>query len=58
MSRWDENTLPLAWAILSVALLSPFAAGQTFAKHEAHSKAIEEAYGDWLDATNAKDLTR
>ena len=58
MSRRDENTLPLAWAILSVALLSPFAAGQTFAKHEAHSKAIEEAYGDWLDATNAKDLTR
>lgn len=58
MSCWDETTLPLAWAILGVALLSSVATGQTFAKREGHRKAIEKAYVDWVDAANAKDLTR
>ena len=32
--------------------------GQTAAREEVHHKAIDNAYRDWLDATNAKDLGR
>jgi uncharacterized protein (TIGR02246 family) len=50
--------LVVAGAILGVTLLSPVATGQTFARQEAHRKAIEKAYADWVDAANDKDLNR
>jgi len=42
--------LVVAGAILGVTLLSPAATGQIFARQEAHRKAIEKAYADWVDA--------
>jgi len=43
-------------AILGLSLLLPFAAGRALAQHEVHREAIDNAYRDWVDATNAKDL--
>jgi ketosteroid isomerase-like protein len=45
-------------AMLSVMLLLPYAARPAFAQQETHSEAIDNAYRDWVDATNAKDLNR
>ena len=45
-------------AILSIMLLLPFATGQAFAQQEVHRKAIDNAYREWVDATNARDLNR
>jgi ketosteroid isomerase-like protein len=45
-------------AILGITLLLPSATGQAFAQQELHREAIDNAYRDWVDATNAKDLTR
>jgi ketosteroid isomerase-like protein len=45
-------------AILGISLLLPFAAEQALAQQEVHREAIDEAYMDWVDAANAKDLAR
>ncbi len=43
-------------AILCITLLLPLATGRAFAQQELHREAIDNAYRDWVDATNAKDL--
>jgi len=39
-------------------LLLPLSSGHAFAQQEAHREAIDSAYREWVDATNAKDLDR
>jgi len=50
--------LVVAGAFLGITLLSPVATGEILAKEEVHRKAIERAYEEWVNATNAKDLER
>jgi len=45
-------------AILGITVLLLFATGRAFAQQGVHHKAIDNAYRDWVDATNAKDLIR
>jgi len=45
-------------AILGATLISLFAAGRALAQQELHRDAINDAYREWVDATNAKDLDR
>jgi ketosteroid isomerase-like protein len=45
-------------AILGMTILPLFATGPAFAQAEVHHKAIDTAYRQWVDATNARDLDR
>ncbi|MEJ2237937.1 MAG: nuclear transport factor 2 family protein [Gemmatimonadales bacterium] len=42
----------------ALLLLLLFPTSHAFGQQEAHREAIDTAYRDWVDATNAKDLNR
>ena len=45
-------------AILGITVLLFVATGRAFAQQEGHHEAIDKAYREWVEATNAKDLNR
>lgn len=45
-------------AIFGLMLLLPVVASHASAQQQVHRQAIDTAYRNWVDATNAKDLTR
>jgi CubicO group peptidase (beta-lactamase class C family) len=45
-------------AILGITVLLFVATGRAFAQQEGHHEAIDNAYREWVEATNAKDLNR
>jgi len=56
--RTVRGTAFIRPTLSAVLLLLPAVAGHAIAQQEVHRQAIDTAYRNWVDATNARDMDR